>query len=222
MAERKAIRGIAAGLALLFVTVAPAGAAQPSRRAAADFADFLELLAGRFDTRAQSRAEGEADGPRREAVQRVVVPVRAGFIGDTVYSLQETVAGDSRRVIGQQLLLLAMAQGAPAIVETPIAFNEPLRWRDGDRNPELFRSILPQDVKALAGCEVVWRRVAGGFDGATDPARCRSSAGGGGTLRVERRYTLRAEGFSLQERRFDDSGRLVAEEPTLQYQRRAP
>jgi hypothetical protein len=225
MAERARTRRIAvlaAATGVALVLALPAAAAQPSRRAAQDFADFLDLLAGRFDTGAQSRSESEASGSRREAVQRVVAPVRAGFIGDTVYYVQENVAGDSRRVIGQQLLLLAIAQGAPAIIETPVALNEPLRWRDGDRNPELFRSILPQDVKALAGCEVVWRRVAGGFDGATDPARCRSSAGGGGTLRIERRYTLRAEGLSLQERRFDEAGRLVLEEPALQYQRLVP
>ena len=199
----------------------PAVAAQSARRAAQDFAEFLELLAGRYDTNAQGRAEADAGLPRRETVLRVVVPVRASFIGDTVYYVQESVAGDARRVIGQQLSLFAAAQGTGVIVETPVTFNEPLRWRDGERNPELFRSILPQDVKAQSGCEVLWRKVAGGFDGTTDPVRCRRS-GTGGVQRIERRYALRTDGITVQERRIDDSGKAVAEEPALQYQRQTP
>lgn len=211
----------AALIAVLVGLAQPAAAAQSARRTAQDFAEFLELLAGRYDTTAQARAEADAGLPRREPVLRVVVPVRAGFIGDTVYYVQESVAGDARRVIGQQLSLFATAPGTGLIVETPVTFNEPLRWRDGERNPELFRSILPQDVKAQTGCEVLWRKVAGGFDGATDAARCRRS-GAGGVQRVEKRYVLRTEGLTVQERRVDESGQAVAEEPVLQYQRQAP
>jgi hypothetical protein len=227
MAERSRVSAAPKAAALFAAALALAQcptalAAQSARRAAQDYAEFLELLAGRYDTTAQSRAEADAAGPPREAVQRVVAPVRAGFIGDTVYYVHESIAADGRRLIGQQLSLFSLVQGSTLIVETPIAFNEPRRWREGDRNPELFRSILPQDVKALAGCEVVWRKVAGGFDGATDPARCRSSAGGGAAVRVERRYALRSAGLTVQEKRFDEAGRPVAEEAPLQYQRQLP
>jgi hypothetical protein len=225
MAERMKTRegwiGAALLCCVLFLIAMPVGAAQPSRRALQDFADFLELLGGRFASLPSPATQPDEEATRRETLRRVIVPVKAGFIGDTIFYVQETVGGDGRRVIGQQLMLLAMAPGA-GIVETPVLFNEPLRWRDGDRNPELFRSILPQDVKPLAGCEVLWRRVAQGFDGMTDPVRCRSSVGGAGPARVERQYALRAEGLVIRERRFDESGKLLSEEAPLQYRRQLP
>ena len=215
MADRR-IPFLSFRIALLCLLVAPgAFAAQASRRAAQDMAALQELLAGRFDT-------ADTGGTGRVALQRAFVPVRAGFIGDVVYYLQETVQGDARRVVSQQLWLIEALPGNSAVlVSSPLSFNEPLRWREGARSPEVFRSILPQDVKALAGCEVLWRKVAGGFDGATDPARCRLSVEGG-TQRVEQRFQLRASGLTLQERRFDDAGRLLVEEPVLQFLRQAP
>lgn len=206
---------------LCLIALPQAFAAQPSRRAVQDLAALQALLAGRFDTAAQSHAEPEAGTTNRVPLQRVLVPARAGFIGDVVYYMQETVQGDERRILSQQLLLLEALPGSGLLVTSPLSFNEPLRWRDGARSPEVFRSILPQDVKALAGCEVVWRKVTEGFDGATDPGRCRLSSEGS-SYRLEQRYQLRVSGFTLQERRFDETGRLVAEEPLLQFRRLSP
>ena len=209
-------------LAALCVLITPAAfGAQPSRRAAQDLAELQSLLAGHFATGAQGQPDADAGEASRVAVQRVFTPVRAGFIGDTVFYVQESVQGDARRILSQQLWLLEVLPGSALLVTSPIAFNEPLRWRDGVRSPELFRSILPQDVKAVAGCEVVWRKVVAGFDGVTDPARCRLSVDGG-LVGVEQRYQLRVDGFTLQERRFEVSGQRLADASPLHFRRQAP
>ncbi len=179
------------------------------------------MLSGRFATDAQGQTDADAGDASRVAVQRVVLPVRAGFIGDTVFYVQESVPGDARRVLSQQLWLLEALPGSTLLVTSPIAFNEPLRWRDGARSPELFRSILPQDVKAVVGCEIAWRKVAAGFDGATDPARCRLSVDGV-LVHVEQHYQLRVDGLMLEERRFQGSGQRLADASPLHLRRQAP
>jgi len=212
MADRHASFPLAC-LAALCVLVTPvASGAQSARRAAQGMAELQSLLAGSFE------ATGDA---ARVPVQRVILPIRAGFIGDVVFHVQESVYGDARRILTQQLWLLEALPGSALWVTSPIVFNEPLRWRDGARSPEVFRSILPQDVKALAGCEVAWRKVTGGFDGATDPARCRLTVDGA-AVHVAQRYELRATGFTLQEQRIDDAGQQVGEAQALQFRRQAP
>ncbi|MEN9705568.1 MAG: hypothetical protein RLZZ393_1447 [Pseudomonadota bacterium] len=198
-----------------------ATASQPSRRAVADLADFVELVAGRFETPPDPAAAQDEDR-RREGLRRVVVPVKAGFVGDAVFYLQESLAGDARRVLAQQLLLFALAPGGTTlIVETPVAFKEPLRWRDGDRKPELFRGILPQDVRPQAGCEVFWRRAGDGFEGATDASRCRGSRGDA-VVRIERRYLLRATELRVRTVYYDEAGKSLAADPDVHYVRRSP
>ncbi|MEY4761471.1 MAG: hypothetical protein RLZZ200_1327 [Pseudomonadota bacterium] len=222
MADRRPL-SLLPWLALCGLPVATgASAAQPSRLALQDMTAIQELLVGRFDTADQAKSEADAGAASRVALQRVIVPVRAGFIGDSVFYFQETVQGDARRVVAQQLWLLESLPGkSRLLVTTPLALAEPLRWREGLRSPEMFRGILPQDVKPLAGCAVVWRRVAEGFDGATEPGRCRLSTDGA-MLRVDQQYQLRASGLGVQERRFDAAGQPVSDEPPLRFQRQAP
>ena len=81
-----------------------------------------------------------------------IVPVYAPQVGDHVFYVHETVAGDARRVISQQLISLQAPAGAPLVVETVFTLREPDRWRGGGDNAEIFQSLLLQDVKQLVGC----------------------------------------------------------------------
>jgi hypothetical protein len=187
-----------------------------------ELGELVGLVAGRYDTIAQVRAEAQAGAPLREALMLAIVPVHAPLIGDAVFYLQENVVNDPRRVTAQRLVMFEVAQGVPLLVETQLALVEPVRWRGGDSNPELFRSLLPQDVKPIAGCEITWTKVEGGFDGATHPARCRSeSRTTGETLNVELKLALRGDELTITERRRDGAGALVEEEPAYRFRRRA-
>lgn len=187
-----------------------------------ELGELVGLVAGRYDTIAQARAEARAGAPLREALQLAIVPVHAPLIGDSVFYLQEQVANDPRRVTAQRLVIFEVAQGVPLLVETQLALVEPARWRGGDDNPELFRSLLPQDVKPIAGCEISWKKVEGGFDGSTNPTRCRSeSRSTGETLNVEMKLELRGDELTITERRRDGAGAIVDDEPAYRFRRRA-
>jgi hypothetical protein len=187
-----------------------------------ELGELVGLVAGHYDTIAQVRAEARAGAPLREALQLAIVPVHTPLIGDAVFYLQEHVVNDPRRVTAQRLVMFEVAQGVPLLVETQLALVEPVRWRGGDENPELFRSLLPQDVKPIAGCEISWKKVEGGFDGSTNLTRCRSeSRSTGETLNVEMKLELRGDELTLTERRRDGAGALVDDEPAYRFRRRA-
>jgi hypothetical protein len=187
-----------------------------------ELGELVGLVAGRYDTLLQVRTEATQGATQREALQLAIVPVHAPLIGDAVFYVQESVAGDPRRVLSQQLVMFEVAQGVPLLVETQLTLLEPARWRGGDRNPELFRSLLPQDVKPLGGCEITWTKVEGGFDGTTNPTRCRTaSRATDETLNVERKLALRGDELTLTERRRDGNGAVVEEEPAYRFRRRA-
>jgi hypothetical protein len=212
-------------LSLLCALLALAGCADQAKRRDGELQELVGLLAGRYDNIAQVRTEAAAGGAQRESLLLAIVPVYAPLIGDNVFYLQESAASDPRRVITQQLLSLQVSNGEPLLIETQLALADPARWREGSRNPDVFKSLLQQDVKLQNGCEITWHKVPGGFDGATDVARCRtSSRSTGEALRVDLRLQLRDDTLHLTERQLDATGVVVqgggADTGTL-FQRRA-
>ncbi len=201
------------------------GCADQAARRDGELQELLALLPGHYDNIAQVRAEAAQGLPQREALLLAIVPVYAPLIGDHVFYLQEAVASDARRVTAQQLFTLQVANGDPLLIETQMALAEPNRWRDGDRNPDLFKSLLPTDVRTLGGCELTWSKLPGGFDAASDPARCRASSRvTGEALRVALTLQLRADSLQIAERRTDATGVVVqggADDPGYRFQRRA-
>ena len=74
----------------------------------------------------------------------------------------------------------------------------------------MFTSLLQTDVKLQSGCEIVWRKESGGFEGTTNPVRCHvASALNGEALRVELKLKLRSDSLQITERRYDAAGTLV-------------
>ncbi|HET7757544.1 MAG TPA: CpcT/CpeT family chromophore lyase [Steroidobacteraceae bacterium] len=102
-------------------------------------------------------------------VTRVYTP----RLGHHVLYAQETAADDPRRVLSQKLYSFDV-EDKRGIVETLYQFVEPLRWRDGQRNPEVFTSVVTDDVRAEA-CQLLWKKTPAGFVASHDPAVCPDS-----------------------------------------------
>ncbi len=226
MAERifsrpRALRS--AGAALL--ALALGGCADQARHREVELQELVGMFAGQYDNIAQVRQLNAQGNGEREALVMLIVPVHAPLIGDNVFLVQESAANDPRRLISQQLASLQVAAGEPVLVETQLALTEPGRWREAGRNPDVFKSLLPQDVKLMGGYEITWRKVAGGFDGSTDVTRCRvNSRTTGEGLRVDQRLQLRADSIHRVERQVDATGHLMqggGDDPGYNFQRRA-
>jgi hypothetical protein len=155
----------------------------------------------------------------------MIVPVQAPLVGDHVFYVQEMAADDLRRVLSQRIYVINGVPRKDQAVLTQLDLNEPLRWRDGHANRELFRSMLVQDLRLRAGCDLLWQRDGAGFKAALQRNACRAaSRATGETLRVEQRMQLGPETLNVFEQHRDAAGTLVfgdAADPWFRYSRRA-
>ena len=205
-----------AGMALLLAVVA---LAKPRKDEV--FLDQLATaLAGSYDNLAQSRTDTE-----HPALRLMIAPVQAPLVGDHVFYVQEMAADDLRRVLAQRLYVLNVIPRKEQAVLTQLDFNEPLRWRDGHRNRDLFRSLLVQDLRARPGCDLLWQRDGDGFKATLMNDACRaSSRATGETVRVTQRMQLGTETLNLFEQHRDAAGVIVygaAADPWYRFVRRA-
>jgi hypothetical protein len=92
-----------------------------------------------------------------------------------VYYAQETAADDPRRVLSEKMYSFRFDEKR-GIVETLYQLVEPVRWRNGQLNKELFTSLVTEDVQA-EGCLLLWTKKDAGFVATHDPKVCPEAAG---------------------------------------------
>jgi hypothetical protein len=209
-----AVKQIVGAMAVLLLA---ACASKPSREDVM-MDELVTQLAGSYDNIAQSRAS-----PDHPSLRLVIAPVRAPLVGEHVFYVQEMASDDLRRVLAQRLYVVtAAAKGEQALL-AQLDFSEPLRWRDGHLNRDLFRSLLMQDLRQRNGCDLLWQREGAGFT-ATTGAGCRTvSRTTGEGLKVEQKFKLDPDGIAVLEQHRDAAGVLVSgdeADPWFRYARR--
>jgi hypothetical protein len=184
-------------------------------------AEFTAMLSGSYDNLAQSRLPGGEHVPLR----LIVAPVAAPAIADHVFYVQEFAAADERRVFEQRLYIVVESADPLHPILEQYDLIEPMRWRDGHLRRELFRSLLPQDMRLRAGCQMRVERSDAGYKLSNDAKACRMPARGTGeTLYAEQRIELGRDGLALLDIRRDANGAIVQggeTDPWYRFVRRA-
>src|SRR5262249_21609221 len=139
--------------------------------------ELVQMIPGHYENTAQVQAE-TAHGVQspHEAIALDIVPIEAIMIGDNVFYVQESIAGDPNRVLGQKIMMFGVVK--KDIVQTDYTLSEPYRWRNGQLNPDLFKALMVQDVHTVKGCSLRWKRQDDKLVGANDPKTCHARAGG--------------------------------------------
>ncbi|MGH8305366.1 MAG: CpcT/CpeT family chromophore lyase [Steroidobacteraceae bacterium] len=194
MASRTAGRLRAA--ALIAAGALGGGCADQSKHDEADMLGLLTLLPGNYDNSEQADLEARNHArPAHIGVALVVTRVYTPRLGHNVYYAQETAADDPRRVLSQKMYSFKV-EDKRGIVETLYPFVDPLRWRDGQQNPDMFTGLVIDDVQA-EGCQLLWKKSGDGFVAAHDPKVCPDVPGAPGS-KVE----LGAETLTLGDYKF--------------------
>ena len=100
-----------------------------------------------------------------------IMRVAAPLVGDQIFYVRETAANDARRIVSERIWSLQVSADG-GLVGGVYALEEPERWRVGSESPELFRSLLMRDLRALPGCELLWTSGAQGFSATSASERC--------------------------------------------------
>src|SRR5215475_10175347 len=169
----RSVRG-AGALAMLLLL---GGCTDQSKIQEADLTQLLAVFPGRYDNTAQAEADTRAHAhPPHDAVALTITHVYTPRLGHHVYYAQETAADDPRRVFSQKMYSFTVDEKR-GIVETLFEFVEPLRWRDGQLNKDMFTAVTTDDVQPEA-CQLLWKKKDDGFVATHDPKACPDAAGG--------------------------------------------
>ena len=190
-----------------------------------ELAQLMRWLPGSYNNASQAQTDAQQGvQPPHERLALAIVALDAPSVTRDAFYMQEMAADDPRRVMSQKVLTFrATDQG---IVASVWSLTDPRRWRDAYLNPELFRGMVLEDLGARAGCELLWKKTADRFVGASERASCRGAAPGvDGTVQIESRMELGPDELALAELGFDASGRLVLgrqDEPFYRFRKQAP
>jgi CpeT/CpcT family (DUF1001) len=176
MAERNAL----AALALIAAT-APAlgllgGCASQEKLRQRELTQLLDWLPGQYESGLQVDSTRRSLEPPHERIALVIVSVYTPRLGHHVLFAQETAADDPRRVMSQRMWSFTV-DDKRGIVETVYAFRDPLRWREGLQNAELFTGVVADDVRSSPGCELAWKKAGEEFTATQDQKLCREAGG---------------------------------------------
>jgi hypothetical protein len=196
-----AARGIAAhGAAMALAMLLLPACTDQTKVHEAELSELLVMLPGHYDNTAQVEADAHSrTSPPHDAVALTITHVFTPRLGHHVYYAQETAADDPRRVFSQKMYSFEVDEKR-GIVETLFEFVEPLRWRDGQQNKDIFTVVTTDDVQP-EGCRLLWKKKDAGFVATHDPKACPDAGGGavvpqaeltGGVLTVGEYKFLRA------------------------------
>jgi len=230
------------GILLLGLVALLAGCAENKQRVyEEDLARMARWLPGTYDNTAQARSDAQKGvRPPHDAVELAIVPLGSVSIGRNAFYLQEMAADDPRRVLSQQVIMFSA--GERGIVETVSTLEDPLRWRDGQRQADIFMGMTPKDLKPAIGCELKWQRETQPgkeqklsneeveraaqrtrFIGSNDPSKCEETSHlAMGWVQCELRAYLTANEFSVAEIQYDSNGQVISgnkEEPFYRFRK---
>ena len=176
MAERNAL----AALALIAAT-APTlgllgGCASQEKLRQRELTQLLAWLPGQYESSLQVDSTRRSLEPPHERIALVIVSVYTPRLGHHVLFAQETAADDPRRVMSQRMWSFTV-DDKRGIVETVYTFRDPLRWREGLQNPELFTGVVADDVHSSPGCELAWKTTGEEFTATQDRKLCHAAGG---------------------------------------------
>ena len=163
-----------------------------------ELTQLLTWLPGNYDNTAQADSDPlRRVQPPHNRIALIIVKVYTPRLGHHVFYVQEMAADDPRRVMSEQMFSFKVDEKR-GIAETVYTFTEPLRWRDGQRNIELFTSVVTEDVQS-AGCELLWKKSGEQFSATYDAKLCHSASA---DAAVEPQAVLTADSLLLAGYRF--------------------
>jgi hypothetical protein len=157
----------AASLAVLLLL---GGCTDQTKLHEGEMAQLLAVLPGHYDNTAQIETDTRAHTHPPDAIALTITHVYTPRLGHYVYYAQETAADDPRRLFSQKMYSFAVDEKR-GIVETVYALAEPIRWRDGQMNKDMFTGMVIEDVQPEA-CQLLWKKTDTGFVATHDPKVC--------------------------------------------------
>src|SRR3984893_17650166 len=109
--------------AMAVACLALTGCASTEEKPDVAMQELVLMFPGHYDNTAQVEADiAHGVQPPHEALMLDIVPIEAIMIGENVFYVQESVAGDPKRVLGQKVVMFGVVK--KEIVQSDYSLNE--------------------------------------------------------------------------------------------------
>jgi hypothetical protein len=195
------LRGALRVLAVAVLLACAACAAQKEEeKRENDLADLLAMFPGRYDNVAQAEHdEKTGTKPVHDRVALLVMPVNTPRLGHHVFYVQESAPDNKERIMSQRMFSFDTDEKR-GVVGVMYNFVEPLRWREGTKDPRMYTSVMTEDVTPV-GCELIWTRSGDTFTANHDKKHCHQlGRGADGPDAVLTADSLTLSGYEFKKR----------------------
>lgn len=143
---------------------------------------IAELLPGAYDNREQVYFDQRGGVPKEKQHNRmheIVARVDLPAFGPFVFFIQDSRDNKLDAPTRLRLYTFSTDKADPDRVRMRIwQLDDVARYRDAHKNPAVLADLAPATTRFAEGCDVFWKREAGQFKAATDPATCRITIAG--------------------------------------------
>jgi hypothetical protein len=192
---------------------APAAPGRSPEVLAKERADLAALLAGRWDNDLQVFFEPELEVPvalRHARVHAFIRPAPPRPDGAAAFYVEHRAGGEEGAILRQRVWTLApdaALDGVRMQVWTP---RDPKPLESAWRDEAGLRAVATAELAPVAGCDILWKRRAGGFSGETRPGACRVvTVDGDRTVVVSERHDLTPDAWDVRDIGVDERGTRV-------------
>jgi hypothetical protein len=214
--ERFAAWGSLACLCAALVSLAACTAEKKLREA--ELASIEHWLPGVYDNAIQIQDDSVAT---HEPTDLVIVRVSSMMIGKVVFYEQQFATGNPRRVLQQRLHRFEVSEDGKQITHSMLSLREPARWTTGYQRPEIFKSLMPDDVTP-GNCPLEWKKEEGKFIG-TNSGPCRANTSSGRPALLQTRLELTELELTVSENLVNSAGEAISDgrDPEMKFIKKA-
>ncbi len=186
---------------------------QDSTPAERDIMVIAEMYPGRYDNSNQNYFDQRRNLPedlRHGRVHSVVERIDLPAFGDYVFWTQAAISSEDEPYLRRIYTLEADNQ--ENAVRMKMYIYDGLDYADmtgAHLDLTKLDTLTPSSAPYAEGCDVLWRREAGQFSGATVAGACREVLDGIGEANLELKLVLSPDGYWARRLGYDDDGKLV-------------
>ncbi len=142
---------------VLSVSLALAACANQGRVRERELTRIGDWLPGQYNNTAQVDEElQKAVANPHPPVEVTILPILAPFIGEMVLFVQTIDTSGRRHIVSEQLYRFDKTPDGKGIVQRVFDFKEPQRWTRGGERPDIFKSLVADDITATPACDLGW------------------------------------------------------------------
>jgi hypothetical protein len=189
----------------------------PELNARSDVQRLSAWLVGEFDNNEQAWWENQAPADRKpkqlhEHKHVVITKAAAPFLGENVFIAKDALVRDTDAAEKLRILQLVADPKTSAVRMDFYTFNEPAKFSNVQKKPELLAGLSSKQLKLQIGCTVFWRfdAKAMNFAGSVKPGTCVQKSSGGKSVTNDEQWTLNASGLTVLESGKDSKGNVVS------------